>query len=249
MENALLDVHRHDLFDFSSFPRVASQVLGQPDLLSLVTDLLGAAPLLVQSMYFESSKGTPEHFDVHFLGTDEALPMLGVWVALEDIDPCDGRFFVYPGSHDPAFLGHASAPALRALRTQYAEQARVAIHGHQDQTDRSQLHAVMTSKRSLRQLIDQAGWHRHHPRLRAGDVIVFSAELLHGSEVPSHVHASRHSLTGHFVTLNQRHIRYGQVCEPIVPTQTQGLPMHWSLRHRYINIQGQSPQSEAAWTA
>ena len=43
--------------------------------------MLGAAPLLlqilVQSMSFESSKGTPEHFDVHFLGTDAALPMLG----------------------------------------------------------------------------------------------------------------------------------------------------------------------------
>ncbi len=246
MENALLDVHRQDLFDFESFSERAAGTLARPDLLALVSTLLGEPARLVQSMYFEGSKGTPEHFDAHFLSTDEARPMLGVWIALEDIHPSDGRFFVYPGSHDETFAQHPDPLALRTLREAYAHQAQTAIHGHQDDADRSQREAVMRSKRSLRQLIARAGWQRHHPAMAAGDVIVFSSHLLHGSEVPCHAHTSRHSLTGHFVTASQRHIRYGQVTEAIAPATAFGLSVHWSGRHRYINLK--ADQQEQAWT-
>lgn len=61
--------------------------------------LLGDIPLVVQSMYFEGNSVTWEHQDSYYLDGQTIGSMFGAWIALEDIDPTAGRFFVIPKSH------------------------------------------------------------------------------------------------------------------------------------------------------
>lgn len=236
VENALLDIHRKDLTLFNDFTQAALDIFGFEPLAKNVTQILGVDPVLVQSMYFESSKGTPEHFDRYFLGVSDSDPMLGIWIALEDIDVSAGRFYVYPGSHDHEFQKHANSEELRRLMDYYREQNAIAVNGHQGNSRSLQLKAVMECKRTLKKMIRCAGWKKLSPNLKQGDVIVFSINLLHGSDMPSLLHASRNSLTGHFVASPQKQIRYGDVFETIDAVKVQGVNMHRSKRYEFQNL-------------
>ena len=52
-----------------------------------------------QSMLFDRSTGTVDHYDSWYLDTLPEGHLTAAWVALEDIDPDCGPFRVYPGSH------------------------------------------------------------------------------------------------------------------------------------------------------
>ena len=52
-----------------------------------------------QNMFFDKSIGTVDHIDSWYLDTDPMGHLIGVWIALEDIDGRGGAFHVYPGSH------------------------------------------------------------------------------------------------------------------------------------------------------
>lgn len=52
-----------------------------------------------QSMFFDRSTGTVAHQDHYYLDTDPAGGVIGIWVALEDIDDDCGPFYVYPTTH------------------------------------------------------------------------------------------------------------------------------------------------------
>lgn len=230
MENALLDVHRKDLFEPSRFPKECLQLFKLPAVTSLIRHILDAEPLLVQSMYFESSKGTPEHFDKFFLDA-KTNTMLGIWIALEDIEERNGRFYIYPGSHNHHFNTHPNGAELRSLFQHYETYNRAAVCKTHDETDVSRLHSVIECKRSLKKLIRQANWKKFYPLMKAGDAIIFSGDILHGSDVPSSEHSSRSSLTGHFMRSTQTNIRYGEFVEPINRSFNEGVWIHQSNRY------------------
>ncbi|MEZ5007052.1 MAG: phytanoyl-CoA dioxygenase family protein [Chitinophagales bacterium] len=52
-----------------------------------------------QSMFFDKSTGTVAHQDHYYLDTDPPGGVVGIWVALEDIDEECGPFYVYPTTH------------------------------------------------------------------------------------------------------------------------------------------------------
>lgn len=54
---------------------------------------------LWQSMFFDKSTGTVAHQDHYYLDTEPAGGLIGVWIALEDIDPLAGAFYVCPKTH------------------------------------------------------------------------------------------------------------------------------------------------------
>lgn len=236
VENALLDVHRRDLTLFDDFTQATLDIFGYAPLTREIERLLGVDAVLVQSMYFESSKGTPEHFDRYFLGVSDHDLMIGVWIALEDIHETAGRFYMYAGSHDHQFEGHEASRELCDLMSYYQAQNKIAVTGHQGNSKQSQLSAVMECKRTLKKMIRLAGWQRISPDMQAGDVLLFSVNLLHGSDMPQRVHSSRNSLTGHFVSAPQTRIRYGEVIEAIDPVQVQGVRMHRSKRYEFQNL-------------
>ena len=50
-------------------------------------------------MYFDGNPVTWPHQDIYYLDAEEIGRMTSAWVAVEDIAPDAGRFFVYPKSH------------------------------------------------------------------------------------------------------------------------------------------------------
>ncbi len=52
-----------------------------------------------QNMFFDKSTGTIDHYDSYYLDTVPSGNLIGVWVALEDINIESGPFRVYPKSH------------------------------------------------------------------------------------------------------------------------------------------------------
>src|SRR2546430_17089029 len=74
-------------------------VITHPSLHRRFEAILGEPGKIVQSMYFEGNPKTWAHQDTYYLDSMEIGGMAGAWIAVEDIHPGAGRFFVYSGSH------------------------------------------------------------------------------------------------------------------------------------------------------
>lgn len=104
-----LDNHLRD-------PEWASIAKHQP-MVSITRQLLGAAPMIVQSMYLEKypaaeGKGTAPHQDAHYL-PNEPNSLMACWVAMSDTDGENGGLVVLPGSHTGGLLGTHKATNLQ----------------------------------------------------------------------------------------------------------------------------------------
>lgn len=98
--NPILNLQSLDPRHFHNFRSHATKsLLAAPELRNLFKTLLGDSPKIVQSMYFEGNSATREHQDSYYLDSEKVGEMVAAWIAIEDIKPRAGRFFVCPGSH------------------------------------------------------------------------------------------------------------------------------------------------------
>lgn len=98
--NPALDPHSVPHSEFRPFREaVVEKVFDTPMLAAALANLLGGDPVIVQSMYFEGNSATQEHQDSYYLDSSRIGELVPAWIALEDIKPNAGRFFVSPGSH------------------------------------------------------------------------------------------------------------------------------------------------------
>ncbi len=83
------------------------RVATHPRIIAMATQLNGAAPLIVQTMYLEkkpsgedgkAGTGTALHQDLHYLPCEPAT-LMACWVAMSDTDSENGGLAVVPGSH------------------------------------------------------------------------------------------------------------------------------------------------------
>ncbi len=186
MTNPVANPHRCP--QFPRFCTLEQQVMRATPLVQVVEALLGAPPVMLQSAYYESSKGTHTHLD--FDPLDRSRPMVGVWIALEAIRETAGRFYPYPHSHtlpDDARMATFSELAWSNYRSAFVElDPRTA----EDE-----------AQRLLASILDDHDLHRETPALEVGDTLFWSNRILHGSHVPKPGGGSRHSLLLHFVEL------------------------------------------------
>lgn len=145
-----------------------------PAVLDVLRVLYDREPVPFQTLNFEYGTQQRAHSDtVHF----SSLPrryMCGVWVALEDIDAHNGPLFYYPGSHhlpDP-FFQRFGLPAGLGSYDGYeaAQQALVEAHG----LEPIEFHA------------------------KAGDALIWSANLVHGGKPISEDGRTRWSQVTHY---------------------------------------------------
>lgn len=184
MTNPIVNPHlRHELGPFATIER---QVMEGSSLVAAVEQLLGAPPAMLQSTYYESSRGTHPHLD--FNPVVRERPMLGVWIALEDIGPDAGRFFLYPDSH--TLPRDARMERFAELAWANYRQAFVDLDPDTAEAEAQQMLAA---------ILDEHPRQRLAPALKAGDAVFWSSDLLHGSEVPQPGGGSRSSLLFHFI--------------------------------------------------
>lgn len=174
--------------DFPRFSTIEVVAMSNAPIVASATALLGGPPVLLQSAYYESSRGTHTHLD--FNPVDRERPMLGVWIALEDIAESAGRFFLYPRSHR---LPH-DARMLRFAELAWANYRQAFVDLDLD-TAEAEAQAL------LGEILGEAGLVRETPALRKGDAVLWTNKVLHGSDVPAPGGGSRHSLLFHFVEL------------------------------------------------
>jgi phytanoyl-CoA hydroxylase len=206
MANALLSVQ--DLVDpaFHRFRASAIDVIAGPLTQAVVCDLLADAPLLVESMFFESTLvGVPLHADGDYMDSDVPGTMLGAWFALEDIMPLAGRFVLVPRTHRLAQDTGKAAAAYREFRDR---QARTSAMIGSD--DKANMKHRLEEAALLHRALMECGLPLIAPMLNKGDALFWSAALVHGSLPPESRGLSRNSLTAHYIANSHTFMAYGK---------------------------------------
>ena len=149
---------------------------------SRVTQFLAAVfdadPLYFQSLVFETGSEQGLHQDTAFVVVDRPLEFVGVWFALEDVLPGSGELRYAPGSHQLA--DHCFAPGRRHFDS--------SMDGHD---------AHVAYYPSIAQRCDAAALSVTGFLPRQGDVLIWSADLVHGGAPISDATLTRRSLVAH----------------------------------------------------
>ncbi|EAY27050.1 phytanoyl-CoA dioxygenase family protein [Microscilla marina] len=193
MTNPLLNIHESLPEALIGFRSSVVDLLGHDALQQLLKKLMGERPVLVQSMYAESSQGSPDHIDSHLIDSARTGSMIGCWVALEDIDANGGRFTLFPKSHllDNTQVFSEEVTHLYQQYNALAIQAINAYPGGQPQV-------ATQAQQVLEKLLKASNLSRYNQDIQAGDVFLFSSKLIQGNEKPTH-RQSHHSVVAHFV--------------------------------------------------
>lgn len=181
--NPILNIQSLDPRPFRRFRDfVTSKVLTGEPLSQAFATLLGSAPKIVQSMYFEGNSATWEHQDSYYLDSENVGEMAAAWVAVEDIAPSAGRFFICPGSH------------------------RLKLDDHGLENNIAENHETYIL--SVVERIKQADLPIRAPFLEAGDVLFWNALTIHGSLDSQDAKHSRSSITCHAIPRSRKFMQW-----------------------------------------
>jgi Phytanoyl-CoA dioxygenase (PhyH) len=197
----LNDVNRiQDAWKFSSAVR---ELAVMPAVLDVLRMLYDREPVPFQTLNFEYGTQQRAHSDtVHF----SSLPrryMCGVWVALEDVDADNGPLFYYPGSQrlpDPFFQRFGLDAGLDSYPAyEVAQEALLAAHG----LEPIEFHA------------------------KAGDALIWSANIVHGGKPITQDGRTRWSQVTHY---------FFDGCVYVTPLHSDPEVGEWFVRADLENI-------------
>jgi ectoine hydroxylase-related dioxygenase (phytanoyl-CoA dioxygenase family) len=140
-------------------------------------------PFPFQTLNFPVGTQQDTHSDmIHFNSIPHRF-MCGVWVPFEDIDETNGPLHYYPGSHKLPFYDMIDI-GLNASET--AEMKR----------------SIMAYAKNyvsfIQEMIDALGLKKEVLKIKKGQAMIWSANLLHGGEKIQRAGASRHSQVTHY---------------------------------------------------
>jgi phytanoyl-CoA hydroxylase len=215
MANALLSVQDLVAPAFRQFRTSAIEVIAGPHTQAVVRELLNETPLLVESMFFETTLvGTPLHADGDYMDADAPGTMVGAWFALEDIPPLAGRFVVVPGSNGLDQETSNAAAVYREFRMRHAQTSTSIAPDV-----RTNLKRRLEEARLLHHAISMSGLSVIAPMLNKGDALFWSSGLIHGSLPPELPNLSRSSLTAHYIGDSRAFMVQGRLVDLTTETQ------------------------------
>jgi phytanoyl-CoA hydroxylase len=173
MLNSILNIQNLNKKKFPAFQKTILEIITHRNLYEAVQTILGEPGIIVQSMYFEGNPATWPHQDTYYLDSTRIGEMTAVWIALEDIHPGAGRFFVYPGSHTIDMANNGGDFDIAFNHLKYKELV---------------LNVVKKYDLECRA-----------PALQKGDVLFWASKTIHGSLETSQPQFSRSSITTHFI--------------------------------------------------
>jgi phytanoyl-CoA dioxygenase PhyH len=147
-------------------------------------DLLGGAPMVCNTLNFEWGPQQKDHFDTFYMPPREPNRMVAAWIALEDVSPDAGPLRYYPGSHKiPPFLfSHGKTDAIPSELPNFQKYI-------EDELERRGLRPAMYVAQT-------------------GDVLVWHAQLLHGSYPIQDSHRTRKTLVAHYFRAQDYYHRF-----------------------------------------
>lgn len=154
-----------------------------PQLIELLSALLGGPAALFQSINFMMGSEQHTHSDSIHMTTYPLGGLLGVWIALEDIDEDNGPLHYYPGSHKLPYY----------LNADYENEGSYFLLGGKNYTEYEKM---------LEQKIIEHGIEKKIFRAKKGDLLIWHANLLHGGEQHINRSKTRKSMVFHYFNPN-----------------------------------------------
>lgn len=180
--NPILNLQSVNPSRFPKFREYATtRILSSEGLRSMFSSILGDAPKVVQSMYFEGNSATWEHQDSYYLDSETIGEMCAGWIALEDISARAGRFFICPQSHKIKLNDHSLYNSIATNHEAYIA--------------------------SVVQIVRDRNLTIRAPRLEAGDVLFWNAWTIHGSLDSQDARSSRSSITCHAIPKKKKFLQ------------------------------------------
>ena len=198
--NPLLNLQDLDPGNFPALRQRTLDVFTSPELVASLNTVFGEDPKLVQTMYFEGNSATWAHQDTYYLDSEEIGTMVAAWIALEDIHPGAGRFYVYSRSH---------------MIDMKKNGGDFNIAFHHDRYKALIIELIRAKKLELRA-----------PALMAGDVLLWNAKTMHGSLVTHQTTRTRQSLTAHYIPKSHRFLQWQSRVRTLALGWHNGVAMH-----------------------
>ncbi|PWN65995.1 phytanoyl-CoA dioxygenase family protein [Chryseobacterium oncorhynchi] len=153
------------------------------DLLEFLSVLLDGKAKLFQSINFINGSQQKTHSDSIHMTTYPLGGLLGVWIALEDVDENNGALHYIPGSHKlPYFLNSDYDNEGNALRI-----GKKSYKAYEE---------------FLENKVKEMGLKKEIFKAKKGDLLIWHANILHGGEPHTDKNRTRKSLVYHFFDEN-----------------------------------------------
>ncbi len=173
MKYPIMNLQDLPLKKHAGFRRAGLNVVTHPTIQRAFIALTGEPGRCIHTMYFDGNQTTWAHRDGHYIDSSSDGQMIGVWVAAEDIHPDAGRFFVVPQSHRMKVPGEEGDPNSPGY------------------------------KRLMADFVRDGPLDCLAPRLRQGDLLMWTSMVIHGSLPTADQRHSRRSFTAHYVRESQ----------------------------------------------
>lgn len=157
----------------------AAALVSDPRLNELIELILGRRGRLFQTISFIRGSEQGAHSDAFHMMTEPPGFLVGIWIALEDIETDSGPVFYIPGSHGMPYVmsEDLDLPPSPPLLTPDKSKAYV---------------------RRMREVTAAAGREPEPFTAKAGDVLIWHHNLLHGGSAIEREESTRRSLVAHF---------------------------------------------------
>ena len=143
----------------------------------ILEGLLGQAPLLCNSLYFEQGSAQPKHIDSLYMTPVTPGHLIAIWVAMEDVHEDAGPLEHFPGSHriEPMKFSNGSYHAINDEMAQW--------------------------NAYIEQEIGRLQLRKETFLARKGDVFIWHSNYLHGGGQIRDRQRTRKSLVFHYFSL------------------------------------------------
>jgi ectoine hydroxylase-related dioxygenase (phytanoyl-CoA dioxygenase family) len=163
-----------------------------PKLIELLSALTHDEMKLFQSINFLTGSEQKTHSDSIHMTTFPLGGLLGVWIALEDIELDNGPLHYYPGSHTLPYY----------LNSNYNNNGNFFLIGDKDYTEYEKMLATKIEELNIEKKVFTA---------KKGDLLIWHANLLHGGEPHTNKEKTRKSMVFHYFAVN--HVCYHEITQ------------------------------------
>lgn len=155
------------------------KVGNDPQLVDLLSVLLDGKAILFQSINFLTGSEQATHSDSIHMTTYPLGGLLGVWIALEDVNEDNGPLHYYPGSHKLPYY----------LNADYDNEGNAFMIGDKSYTAYEDM---------MQRKIREQGLKKEIFKAKKGDVLIWHANLFHGGEPHRDKNTTRKSMVLHY---------------------------------------------------
>jgi ectoine hydroxylase-related dioxygenase (phytanoyl-CoA dioxygenase family) len=169
------------LTNFHLASDAAMRLAKNPEIMRILDFIFGREATVHTSLTFQYSTMQWLHRDAPYFHTFPAGQFVGVWTALQDIDPKSGPLSYVPGSHRKIFDQHAYYNEALSRTGDPAQARAEALSRYQNEVN----------------VFGETLAPRTYAVLRTGDVGLWHPELIHGGSPAENPRLKRHSMVVH----------------------------------------------------